>query len=84
MAAYVPHFHPSFLGLTGTPEQLLAPATPFGVYFQKQAGSAASGYLVDHTATVAAVDREGYLRLVYPFDTPAEAIAADLRVLLRE
>ena len=81
---YLAHFDPSFLGLTGTAEELAAAATPFGIFYQKGEGTEKSGYLVDHTATVAAVDKEGYLRLVYPFNTPGEDIAADLRYLVRE
>jgi protein SCO1/2 len=71
-------FDPSFVGLTGSDDELLAAATPFGVYFEKQEGTEATGYLVDHTASVALVDREGHLRLFYPFDTTAEEIASDL------
>jgi len=36
-----------------------------------------------HTATVMVIDRKGYLRLVFPYGTPAEDIAADLRYLLQ-
>jgi protein SCO1/2 len=55
-----------------------------GIFFEKHEGSAESGYLIDHTATVAVVDKDGYLRLIYPFDTPGEEIAEDLRYLVRD
>jgi len=80
---YLAHFDPSFIGLTGTDEEILAAATPFGIYFNKHAGTAATGYLVDHTTSVLAIDKEGYLRLIYGFETPGEDIAADVRELLR-
>jgi protein SCO1/2 len=80
---YVNHFHESFIGLTGTEEEILGLTTQYGVFFEKHEGSAASGYLIDHTATVTVVDREGHLRLLYPFDTPSEDIADDLEYLVR-
>ncbi len=81
--AYVNHFHESFIGLTGTEEEILGLTTQYGVFFEKHEGSAASGYLIDHTATVTVIDREGHLRLLYPFGTSSEDIADDLRYLVR-
>jgi len=82
LAEYVGAFHPSFLGLTGTPEQIAEVASAYGIYHAKAEGSAASGYLVDHTATVTVLDRDGRVRLLWPFEVDADAMAADLRALL--
>ncbi len=81
---YLAHFDPSFLGLTGTDAEILAAATPLGIYYSAHEGSPATGYLVDHTTSVLAIDREGYLRIIYSFETPGEAIAEDMRWLLRQ
>ncbi len=81
---YLSYFDPSFLGLTGTEEEVLAAATPLGIYFSAHEGSAATGYLVDHTTSVLAIDKDGYLRLLYSFETPGEDIAADMRHLVRQ
>lgn len=83
LAEYLANFSPDFIGLSGTPEEIAAAAVPFGVYYQKHEGSVATGYLVDHTASVMVLDRSGRLRLVIPFETPAEAIAAHLKQLLK-
>lgn len=83
LAQYLSNFNPTFIGLSGTPEEIAAAAVPFGVYYQKHEGTAATGYLVDHTASVMVLDRSGRLRLLIPFETPAEAIAADLKQLLK-
>ncbi len=77
--AYAKHFDERFLGLSGSPEDVAQVATLYGIYYQKQEGTAASGYLVDHTATVMVIDRKGYLRLLLPFGTAPEDIAADLQ-----
>jgi len=81
---YLSHFDPSFLGLTGTDEELLAATTPLGIYYSRHEGTAATGYLVDHTASVTVIDKEGYLRLVYPFDTKGQDMADDVRYLARQ
>ena len=81
---YLSYFDPSFLGLTGTEEEVLAAATPLGIYFSAHEGSAASGYLVDHTTTILVIDKAGYLRLLYGFETQGEDIAADMRYLVRQ
>lgn len=84
LAAFLAHFDPSFVGLTGTEAEIAAAAEPFGIFYQKQDGTANTGYLVDHTASVFALNKEGALRVVYSFNTPANDIAADLRRLVDE
>jgi protein SCO1/2 len=83
LETYVTHFDPGFLGLTGTADEIAAAATPFGIYYEKREGSEATGYLMDHTASVIVLDPEGHLRLIYPFGTSGEDIAEDIRHLVR-
>lgn len=83
LAGYMPGFDPTFIGLSGDLDAISAAATGYGVFFEKQEGTPATGYLVDHTASVTAIDRDGYVRLVFPFDMTAVDIAADIRRLLR-
>ncbi|WP_420630881.1 SCO family protein [Candidatus Leptofilum sp.] len=81
---YLAHFDESFIGLTGTPDELIAVTAPMGIFFERHEGTEASGYLVDHTASVAVLDKDGKLRLIYPFGITGEEIAADLKYLVRE
>ena len=83
LADYVTHFHPSFIGVTGTPEQIAQVAALYGIFYEAHEGTAATGYLVDHTASVMVIDQDGHLKLVFPFGTPAEDIAEDLSHLLK-
>lgn len=80
---YVRNFHPSFIGLTGTPDEIARVATLYGIFYQKEEGSAATGYLVTHTATVTLINKEGYIKLVFPFGTAPEEFAADISYILR-
>ncbi len=84
LAEYVAHFHPSFIGVTGSQEQLDEVASLYGIFYQKTEGSDATGYLIDHTATLMVIDREGYLKLVFPFGVTPDEIADDLKYMLRQ
>ena len=82
LANYVKHFHPDFLGVTGDEATVNRVATLYGVFYEKSEGTDATGYTIDHTSTVILVDREGYLKLVLPFEGTAEQIAADIEYFL--
>ncbi|MBE7469782.1 MAG: SCO family protein [Anaerolineae bacterium] len=83
LADYMTHFDPSFIGLTGTSEEIAQVATYYGIFYERKESESALGYLVDHTATVMAIDRDGYLRVVYPYGAPSEDIASDLDYMLK-
>ncbi len=83
LAEYVSYFDPSFIGLSGTLDQVAAAAKAFDIYYLKHEGTAASGYLVDHTASLRLLDREGRLRLIWPYGTSGDKIARDIKHLLR-
>lgn len=83
LAQYVDHFHPDFVGLSGTKEEIDAAGEGFGIYYQKNEGSEATGYLVDHTARVFVVDPQGNYQLSFSYGTPVEDIVHDLRLLMR-
>jgi len=83
LAEYVANFDPSFIGITGTPAEIAAAATPLGIYYKAHEGTAATGYLIDHTATVLVLDRQGSIRLLVPFGATGAEIAGDLHALLR-
>ena len=79
---YVKRFDPRFIGLSGSAAEVAAAAAAFDVYYAREAGSAATGYLVTHSASVILIDPAGRLRLAYPYGTPPADMAADIRQLL--
>jgi protein SCO1/2 len=81
LKAYVPYFHPAFLGLHGTPERVASVASEFRVVYRKHVTPGASGYLVDHSAGSYVLDASGKLRLYLPYAHPPADIAHDLRAL---
>lgn len=81
LGEYVGHFHPRFLGVHGSEEDLRTAASQYGVVFQRAEGSETTGYLVDHTVALMAIDPDGFLRVVFPVDVPPADLAADLEEL---
>lgn len=82
LKAYVPYFHPGFLGLHGTPEEVARAAREFRITYRKHTEPGATDYLVDHTAGSYVLDTEGRLRLFLPYAQIPADIAHDLKTLM--
>jgi protein SCO1 len=83
MQRYTRGFHPDFLGLTGTPQQIAETAAAYGIHYRKRTLDSAAGYVVDHTASIQALDRKGAATILWRSSTEADQITADLRKLVR-
>jgi protein SCO1/2 len=82
---YLRHFFPRWHALRTTDPAALARAEKaFGASHEIGPRNAEGGYDVAHSALLYAVDERGAIRVEWPFGTPPDDIAADLRVLLRE
>ena len=84
MANYLSYFDESYIGLLGSADEIAAAAAPIGIFYEKREVEGASGYLMDHTATVGLIDKRGRLRTLYPFNSDPAEIASDLTLLARE
>ncbi len=82
LKAYVPAFHPDFIALRGDAAATAAATKAFHVYAKDRAGSTAENYTVDHSSQSFVLDREGRIRLIFPYGMASDAIASDLRVLM--
>ena len=82
LARYVPAFDPSFVGLTGSPQQIEAAAREFKVFFQKVDGPTPDSYTFDHSAGSFVFDPQGHIRLYVSDKARADQIAPDLKRLL--
>jgi protein SCO1/2 len=86
---YLAAFHPSFLGLTGTEEEIRAVADELGVFFMKSGEG--EGYTVDHTGRTFIVDRPHdtlsrarEVPLTFPVTATPQEVARDLTLLLEK
>jgi protein SCO1/2 len=82
LAQYVPAFNPAFIGLGGDDAAVAKTAKDFNMYVQQRPGKTPGTYSVDHSTQTYAFDRQGHVRLIFPFGTPPAAIASDLKLLL--
>lgn len=82
MKAYVAHFDPNFIGVSGNLADLESLWEELGVFVEKEDTGSAAGYLVSHTSSVYVLDRNGNLILMFPYGTSAVDIASDLSELL--
>ncbi len=79
---YLQRYKAPILGLSGSEEDIIRAAVAYGVSFQRREGPTPEQYFMDHTATIMLVDPKGYLRVVYPYATRADAIVSDIRYIL--
>ena len=97
LAAYMPSFHPSFIGLYGDMPATEAVAKEFKVFFARSKAGASNGhahnhdhgqaqptenYMIDHSTGSYVFDPTGKVRLYVKDDTSVEAIVQDLKLLL--
>jgi protein SCO1/2 len=75
---------PTIIGLSGTLEELEPVWAGYGVYRLEQPGTGETGPLFDHSARVYVVDRQGDLRLTYPFGFDVDEFAQDVSHLIQE
>ncbi len=81
---YVDHFSASFIGLSGDESELTKVWSDYGIFREKVDSESATGYLVNHTARILLIDRNGDLRISFPYDAPVEDIIHDLKLILKE
>jgi protein SCO1/2 len=83
LGAFVKGFHESFIGLrTDDPEVLKAIAVGLGIAYEQIGEAGSDAQKVAHTSSILVIDRMGLIAL-FPPDTHGEAMAADLKELLR-
>lgn len=77
---YMAAFHPSFMALTGSAEQIAETAKAFRVAYRKV--PTGSSYTMDHTALNYLLDRQGHIRVVLRHEQTVDDYTADVRALL--
>jgi protein SCO1/2 len=85
LKTYLAQFDKSFVGLTGTPEQMAAIRKDYGITatrFPAPAGQ--SGYQMGHSSYLYFIDKKGMLRALMPFGRPADELVHDVNLLAAE
>jgi protein SCO1 len=82
MRKFLGAFDPSFIGGTGTAEQLAAVRQNYGISATRI--PTPDGYMMSHTSYVYLIDRDGYLCALMPFGHTADDYVHDVSALLRK
>jgi protein SCO1/2 len=83
LKAYMGNFDASFLALRPTMAQLPEVAKAFKIYYKKVDGETPGSYSMDHSAGSYVFDGNGRIRLYTRYGSGAEALASDIRLLLK-
>ncbi len=83
LQAYMANFDPSFVALRPTPEQLTPLLKDYKIYAKKVEGKTATSYTMDHSAQSYVYDPQGRLRLYNRYGSGVQAMADDVRLLLK-
>lgn len=93
LASYVPAFHPSFLGLRGSKDELENATREFKIYYQAQAPDPGShsehrkgrgSYMVNHSTGIYVLDKEGHARLYFSANgRTVGTMVHDVKLLLK-
>jgi cytochrome oxidase Cu insertion factor (SCO1/SenC/PrrC family) len=75
LAEYVAQFHPQFIGLTGSLEEIASVAKSYRVFYRKAKDEDASEYLMDHSNFVYFMSDDGGFLTMFRGNTDPEAIA---------
>ncbi len=82
MRDYATNFHPDFIGLTGSQEQIDAVTKDFGIFYLLNLPDENGFYTVDHTATVQVLNPAGDLIMTWPYGIQPDEMASDLKALI--
>ena len=84
LKSYVPLFYPTFIGLTGSPQEIEKTAREYKAYYRKVEGESKGGFLIDHTAAIYLITPDMKIKLLYtPAKQDPKHMAEDIRYLLK-
>jgi cytochrome oxidase Cu insertion factor (SCO1/SenC/PrrC family) len=82
LAAYLPYFDPRIVGLTGTAEEVRSVAERYKAYYAKVPVKGSDTYMIDHSAGIYLLDREGRFRGLFPAGASVELMAGVVKEFL--
>ncbi|MHA4866666.1 SCO family protein [Duganella sp. PWIR1] len=83
MRNYLRAFDPSFIGATGTPQQMAKVRQDYGITATKKPIEGSKDYIVGHSSYLYFVDRKGNLRALLPYGRSADDVVHDVKLLLK-
>lgn len=82
---YLAQFDPSFIGITGSEQQLSNIRSAYGIQAKSHAlGADKNAYAISHSTFLYLIDPRGRLRAMMPFGQRADDIVHDFDILVRQ
>jgi protein SCO1 len=81
--AFVTHFGPDVIGLTGSPPDIARVARQYHVSYTVMDGDT-KDYLINHTTAIFLIDRQGVLRNYVAYNEPTDRLTAAVQALLQD
>ena len=72
LTAYATYFHPGFIGITGTPDEVQKVINQYGGFFIKVDSDSALEYLVEHTSKTYIISKDGQYVSILPHDMTSD------------
>ena len=83
LKSYMPYYNESFIGLTGTLEEIDKVADDYNIFYSKEEVDSSSGYLMGHNSSVLLITPDGEIFLRYPQNSmDPVSIARDIERVL--
>jgi protein SCO1/2 len=82
LAQYMSHFHPRFIGLTGSADEIAAVAKSYHVWYEKVDGDSPD-YVMDHTSITYLMGPDGAFVQHFAFGTSADTLSQALLAAVR-
>jgi protein SCO1/2 len=84
LAGFLPKFDPTFVGLTGSPEEIADAAREYKVAYTSPSDTGHGHHaMIGHSGTMFVKDKTGKLRLLWNNDVSVADMEHDLRLLLK-
>ena len=80
LSAFIPSFDSSFIGLTGTIDNIEKITQQFKVYRKKVIQG--DSYTIDHSSGIYLLDKKGKIRVRHPYGSEIELIVEDIKKLI--
>src|ERR1700733_9735791 len=84
LGEYIAAFHHSFVGLTGSPEEIRKVANSYKAFYAKVPDQGSGGYSIDHTGVIYLIGRNGEYLGFMPPQTNPDRLTEILRKYLAE
>ena len=76
---FLSNFHPSIIGLTGTSDEIASVANAYRIFYKRAEAEDLQEYLMDHSAYMYLMDKDGKYITHFRHDQPFEEIAAGIK-----